>query len=115
MSAHIRVPSGLAALLSLGLIVSPFVLGFAGSLGAWDAVVVGVIALVLALIRFVDPLGVPPMFSWIVALLGIWLIMSPFMFGFTSATGLFNDYMIVGAGYVVLGTWAAIASQPNTV
>ncbi len=115
MSAHVRVPSGLIALLSLGLIVSPFLLGFAGSLSAWDAVVVGVIALALALIRFIDPLGIPPMLSWIVAMLGIWLIMSPFMFGFTNATGLFNDYMIVGTGYVVLGTWAAIASQPNTV
>jgi hypothetical protein len=113
MDRQARVPSGLNVLLSLWLIISPFVLGFAGSTGMWDAIIVGVIVLVLAFIRYNNP-AMPPLLSWINALLGIWLIISPFLFGMASVTTLLWDYIIVGIGYVIFGAWSAMTPHPAT-
>ncbi len=110
MDRQVRVPSGLNVLLSLWLILSPFVLSFAGAAGMWNAVVVGVIVLVLSWIRYNDPASAP-MLSWIVLLLGIWLIISPFLFGMAGVTRLLIDYVVVGIGYIVFGAWDASANR----
>ena len=107
MDRHVKTASGLAVLFSLWLIVSPFVLGFAGSTGMWDAVVVGVVVLVLAWIRYANPSGTAVL-SWLVALLGVWLILSPYVFGMSGVTTLLWDYFVTGAAFIVFGAWAAL-------
>src|SRR5512141_1811108 len=107
MDQPTRFPNGLNVLLSLWLIASPFVLSFAGSTGMWIAVVTGVIALVLSWIRFNSPLSASG-FGWLVALLGVWLIAAPFLFGMAGVTALLWDYLLVGAGYIVFGVWSAM-------
>jgi hypothetical protein len=114
MDQQIRTASGLAVLFSLWLIVSPFVLSFAGSTGMWDAVVVGVIVLVLAWIRYANPLNTSAL-SWLVALLGVWLIVSPYVFGMSGVTRLLWDYFVCGAAFIVFGAWAALARPAATM
>ncbi len=114
MEQQVRVPGGLNILLSLWLILSPFVLSFPGSTGMWDAIVVGVIVLVLSWLRYNSPAN-SPFLSWICALLGVWLIISPFLFGMAGATRLLWDYILVGIGFVVFGAWSALATRPATV
>ncbi len=111
MNEQVRVASGINVLLSLWLIVSPFVLSFAGAVGMWDAVIVGVIVLVLAWLRSNNP-AMTSALSWIVALLGLWLIVSPFIFGMAGVMALLWDYIIVGVGYIIFGVWSALASRP---
>ena len=114
MDQQARVPSGLSVLLSLWLIASPFVLSFAGSTGMWIAVVIGVIALVLAWMRWNDPASAPAL-SWVIALVGICLIAAPFLFGMTGVTSLMWDYLLVGVGFVVLGALSAMSSPRSIV
>src|SRR5512138_2064111 len=102
MNRQLRGTSGLTVLLALWLILSPFVLSFAGSTGMWIAVIVGAIALVLSWLRFNSPFS-SPMLSWMVVLLGIWLIASPFLFGMAGVSNLLFDYLLVGIGYVIFG------------
>jgi hypothetical protein len=105
-----RAPAGLCVLLSLWLIVSPFVLSFAGSTGMWVAVITGVIALVLAWIRYNSPASAPGL-GWLIAILGLWLIVSPFLFGMAGVTALLWDYVVVGIGYIVFGAWSALGNR----
>ncbi len=111
MNQQVRTASGLNILFGLWLIISPFVLSFAGSTGMWDAVIVGVIGIVLAWIRYANPANAPVL-SWINALLGVWLIISPFLFGMAGVTALLWDYIIVGIAFVVFGAWSALATPP---
>ncbi len=113
MEKQVKTGSGLIVLLSLWLIVSPWVLSFAGSVGMWDAIAVGVIGLILAWIRYANPLGASGL-SWLVVLLGLWLIASTVLFGSVGVMRVFWDYMIVGALYVIFGIWAARFSGATT-
>lgn len=106
MDGRVRAPSGLIVLLSLWLIVSPWVLSFAGSTGMWIAVVTGAAALILAWACY-DSETMPSLFSWLVVLLGVWLIAAPFLFGMAGVTRLLWDYVIVGVGYILFGTMSA--------
>ncbi len=108
-----RVPSGLNVLLSLWLIVSPFVLSFAGSTGMWDAVVIGVIGLILAWIAYNSAVNARTA-GWLIVLLGVVLIASAFFFGMAGVTRLLWDYVIVGIGYIVFGAWSASAARMLT-
>jgi hypothetical protein len=113
MNQQARMTSGLNVILSIWLIASPFLLSFAGAFGMWNAIVVGVIVLVLSWLRFNNP-ATMPWLSWITALLGVWLIASPFLFGMSGVTALLWDYIAVGVGFVVFGAWSALATHTTT-
>jgi hypothetical protein len=100
----------LNALLSLWLIVSPFALSFAGSTGMWIAIATGVIALIVSWICYNNPVGTAGL-SWIVVLLGVWLVIAPFIFGMAGVTALLWDYVLVGIGYIVFGAWSALGNR----
>ncbi len=53
--------------------------------------------------------------SWIIALAGLWEIVAPFIFGMTATTAFLWDAVIVGLALLVLGVWAALANDENTV
>ena len=110
MDRQIKAPSGLNVLLSLWLIVSPFVLSFAGSTGMWIAVATGLIALVVSWICYNSPATTGGL-SWIVVILGAWLIAAPFLFGMAGVSALLWDYVLVGLGYIVFGAWAALGNR----
>ena len=112
MNEQVKLPSGLNILLSIWLIAAPFLLGYAGvsAVAMWNAIIVGVIVLILAGIRLGNPASAPGL-SWVNALLGIWLIISPFLLGTSNVAAVMWNDILVGIGFAVFGTWSALATQ----
>jgi VIT1/CCC1 family predicted Fe2+/Mn2+ transporter len=71
---------------------------------------VGVIVLVLSWIRENNPDSAPWM-SWVNAVLGVWMIISPFILGLTAVTGVMTNFIIVGIAFLVFGVWSALVTQ----
>lgn len=111
MDSQVKVASGLNVLFGLWLIISPFVMGFSAlsTAAMWDAIIVGIIVAVLAAIRFFNTDSSSAL-SWINALLGIWMIISPWIFGVAGMTGALWDFIIVGIAFLVFGVWSALAT-----
>jgi hypothetical protein len=105
-----RAASTLNVLAGIWLIISAWVLGFAGlQVPLWNAVFVGIAVLVLAAIRLGTP-GTMAL-SWVNFLLGIWLILSPFVLGFTAASAAMSNAVLLGILVGVLSLWAALATR----
>ena len=99
-----RWSSWVNILLGIWVLISPFILTFALPRAIWNNLVTGIVVGILAIIR----LSVPNQagWSWINALLGIWLIISPFVLGFTHGSVLWNN--------VILGIIVAALALSNT-
>ena len=93
-------------------ILAPFILGYSATTGAMvDAIILGVVLLVLGLwIALSRSNGSVRALSWINAVFGLWLILAPFIIGYSGATGAMVNDIIVGAVVLVLEFWAAIAA-----
>jgi hypothetical protein len=91
-------------LLGVWLAVSPWLLGFSGHETAmWNAVILGVALVVFSLLE----LGVPQKWEeWVNLLAGAWLVIAPFVLGFTSQFAASVSTMLVGAATVLLSAWA---------
>jgi hypothetical protein len=121
-----KVASGLDLLAGLWLIISPFVLGY------WDLgqvtrtipsqatnndLIVGFTIAAIAAIRLANAYRfgeyeLPTMWlSWLSALLGLWLIVSPFVLGYTGLTAAFWNNIILGIIVTVLGVWNALVAR----
>jgi hypothetical protein len=103
---------GINMLLGLWILFSPFLLGFRSVLpAAWNNVCVGVLVAVLCGIRVSVGYNHPRL-SWCTGLLCLWLIVSPFVLGFTSTSqAMWND-IIVGAVGVVLSWRGSLTPEP---
>jgi SPW repeat len=96
--------------LAIWVIISPFVLAFPSSRAIWNNVATGVVVGILAIIR----LSVRQQrgWSWINVLLGIWLIISPFVLGFVAGAALWNDVVL---GIIIAAMALNNATSPLTV
>ena len=91
--------SGINSVLGIWLIISPFILGFAGnSVAEWNDIASGVAVALLALGGA----------SWVNVFMGIWLIISPFVLGFAGEPTLLWNNVILGA---LVGTVAALVGS----
>ena len=89
-------------LLGIWVIISPFVLGIHAPKGIWNNVITGVVVGVLAIIRWsMHQSG----WSWVNLILGIWLVISPFVL-FLSGAAMWNN--------VILGILICAFSLTNT-
>jgi hypothetical protein len=97
--------------LGIWLFLSPWILGFAGAPGAaWNAWIVGVIitaASVAALTAFQQ------WEEWVNFVLGIWLVISPWVVGFSSLAQARNNAVIVGVVVAALAIWNALTERPS--
>jgi uncharacterized membrane protein len=94
--------------LGIWVLISPFVLGFGMfPKPMWNNVATGAAVGILALIR----MGAPQQagWSWINALLGIWLIISPFALGFLAGVALWNN-VILGI-IITIVAWSSSVSR----
>lgn len=48
---------------------------------------------------------------WLAGLVGIWLIISPWVYNFTSNTGAFWNSIVFGAVTLILAWWAGAAQK----
>jgi hypothetical protein len=106
---------GLSALIGLWLFLSPWIFANADSSVAapltngaeWNLWIVSAAVIVLSLVAL---LAYQAWEEWGSALLGLWLVASPWIFGFGDATAMAWNVAVSGAVVVVLATWAALAN-----
>ena len=85
-------------ILGIWIIFSAPVLGFSSQpAAAWNNAIVGLAVMILALLRTTN--GKAP--SIINAILGLWLIVSPFALGFASLAAALSNNVILGSAICV--------------
>ena len=114
--------SALVALIGLWLIVEPFLFEM-NAANFWNDIIIGVALVVLGAYNYYrradERLGSVAV-GVFVALLGLWMIAAPFVFGtdlgVTEATGLafWND-VVVGALVLILGAYSAYEARDTDV
>ena len=111
MGTH-KVLSWLVALVGLWEVIAAFVLRYAASSAAlWNAIIIGVALIVLGVWAALSNQEMTDKtLDWINVVLGVWLIIAPFVLGYYSAivAAIWND-IIVGIVVTVLAVWAALA------
>ena len=108
----------LSALVGLWVFASPWVLANAASTVAapltsgaeWNLWIVGGAVVVLAVAALMSYRAWE---EWLSALLGVWLVASPWVFGFSDATAMLWSTLVAGAAVFVLGVWTLI-TNPGT-
>lgn len=96
--------------------LAPFILGYSAVKSAlWDALIIGLALIVLGVWAAVSKDGgTIKSLSWINAVLGVWLIIAPFLLSYSgTSAALWND-IIVGIVELVLGAWAASVVSKGT-
>lgn len=92
--------------LGVWLFFSPWIIGFTGETApAWNAYVLGVIIAVAAAAALVE---FAKWEEWANALFGAWLIVSPWILGFSGLAAAMWNAVIVGLIVLVLAVWAAM-------
>lgn len=109
-SGSTRTASVLNVIAGLWLIISPFVLRFTAHREAmWITIIVGIIVLVLAWTRAANPARYVGL-SWLNLLLGIWLIISPFVLNYSNLPRVTWNDVVLGVIVVILAIWSAVAT-----
>jgi hypothetical protein len=91
--------------LGLWLLFSPWLLGYtAVPTVAWTAYIVGIIVAVIALTGLV---AYQRWGHWPNAVLGFWLIISPWIVSYADAPTAMWNHMVVGALLLILAIWSA--------
>lgn len=90
-------------------LLAPFILSYSQTKTAmWDAIIIGIVLVVLgAWAGLANEVGTVKALSWVNAVLGLWLVIAPFILAYSGvAAAMWND-IIVGIIVLVLGVWAA--------
>ena len=91
--------------LGVWLFFSPFILQFTSytAMAAWNSYILGVAVTAFAVIA----LAVPRMWEeWTNLVLGAWLIIAPFLLGYSSQSGAAWDHVILGVVIAAEAVWA---------
>src|SRR5690606_4623940 len=78
----------------------------------WNDLLMGVLVGILAGARLSRPGASTKAASWLIAVIGAWLVIAPFVLDYVSEAATRND-VIVGALLLILGIWSA--TQPGNV
>jgi hypothetical protein len=102
----------------LWLIAAPFVLGYRGVTAAvYEDVILGIVIALLALWRATgDDTPAMASVSWLAAAAGFWVVIAPFVLGYTplapgftaTTAAVYND-VIVGLAVLILSVWRALS------
>lgn len=88
--------------------ISPWILGFADmEMAAWNSYIIGIAVAVFSIIALARP---QQWEEWVNILLGIWLILSPFVLGFAESTSPLANAIILGLLIGIDAVWAMSAS-----
>ena len=116
-AASAVMASALVFIAGIWLIIAPFSLDYRNTggdfNGYWNDVVIGVALAAVALVRIVSPVATAPL-SVINVLLGMWLIIAPFILGYNdgsdAAAATVND-IVVGLIVVVLAAVSLLSGR----
>ena len=112
--------SGINIIAGIWLIIAPFALSYSDiDQAVWNDVIIGIAVFILAIVRTGNPLKYEPV-GWVNIVLGIWLIIAPFVLGYTAEAvtvgetngmaALWND-IILGIIIVVLAAISVYATH----
>lgn len=103
--------SWLVALVGLWELIAAFVLGYSATPAAlWNAVIIGLALIILGIWAAVSKQEVTDKtLDWINVVLGIWLIIAPFLLGYTAVKAAVWNDVIVGIVVIVLAGWGVVA------
>ncbi len=90
------------------LILAPFVLGYSAPQEFWNDVLIGIVLMGAALIRYHQAVPVS-LVGWIRIGLGLWLIAAPWVLRYVTPQAYWND-TIAGIVVVALGGWSVLMS-----
>lgn len=102
---QVQWASGLNILAGLWLIVAPFVFRYGVAAAIWNDVVVGAVIAVLAIMRATSPERWQSL-SWTNTILGVWLIIAPFVLGYSATTMAMRNDIFLGIIVVALSLWS---------
>jgi hypothetical protein len=95
-------------------ILAPFIIGYSNVGGATaDAIILGILLAGFGLwVGLGKAAGTVRTLSWINALLGLWVLLAPFILGYSGKSGgaTWND-VIVGVVVIILEVWGASAAK----
>lgn len=97
--------------LGVWLAVSPWALSYATEgASTWNAHVIGVVVAVAALAALI---AFHKWEEWVNAVLGVWLIVSPYLLGFAAYRDALWNQIVVGVLILVLAIWAAVTTSES--
>lgn len=99
--AQAQTASGLALVVGIWLIISPFILNYAASQAFWSQIITGIVIGVMAIGRMVEPRV--SWMGWINVIAGIWLIISPFILAYATPAAYWNS-VIFGVVTLILAS-----------
>jgi hypothetical protein len=101
----------LVAVAGLWELLSPFALGYSAlTVAMWNAVIVGAVLIVLgAWAALYKEAKTDRTLDWINAVLGVWLVISPFALDYSATVMAMWNNIIVGIVVLALAGWAAFA------
>lgn len=109
--AQVRAASGLNVLAGLWLVISPWALGFATVESAvWNSVMLGLAVAIISMMRVAAPLRYEGL-NWLNFVLGVWLILSPFLLNFGGLESAMWNTLITGLAVLILAAWSASATR----
>lgn len=104
---QLKYADGLIIVVGIWLIIAAFALGFTSvTMALWNSIIVGVALIVIAGLRISNERGF--WLSWVMLLLGLWLIISPFVLGFGGLTRPMLSTLIAGIAVVLLSAFSGI-------
>jgi hypothetical protein len=90
--------------LAVLLFISPWIMGYvADTMPAWNAWVVGI---VLAILSIATLSAFAEWEEWINLVLGVWLVISPWVLGFAADTNAMWTQLVLGVLVVLAAAWA---------
>ena len=107
----VKTASGLDGLAGLWQIAAPFLLGYSAFTTAlWNDVITGAAVLLLAGTRTLGSNYRVAWPSWINALIGVWLFVSPLVLNYPAGSVAATNDMIMGVVITILALWSALAT-----
>jgi len=108
-ATQIRLASIMSLVVGLWLVAVNFVVWSPVEVaGPWNHGITGLAVVVMAGYRLLRPL-VSSAMSWIIAVLGVWLMVSPFLFGYSLLPNILWGDIAGGLLLVVSGVWGGLA------
>lgn len=93
--------------------VAPFVFGFSAMTAPFISnLIVGVLLVIFGVVAALSHnMAANRTLDWISAVVGLWLLISPFVLNLTSMTSALWANIILGIIAIVFGVWTAISEQ----
>jgi hypothetical protein len=111
LSTQIRTASGINIALGIWLIISPWIYGYANAArnAMVSSVIVGILVFICAILRYNAPHS-RSVLSWANLILGVWTLLSPWIFSFMTSTAYITNSIVVGILIGALAIWSGSAT-----